>query len=117
MMNDEVKEKGYKVMDGILMSLSTIASSACLTLGILESGENYYRLRLLEDNKGVCTLLIYFDTPIYNETLGREEGQIHLTITKVEAYTLHRGVRLTNELAKIFNGYDYISDINNYEGF
>lgn len=117
MMNEEVKEKGYKVMDGVLMTLAKISSSACLTLGILESEENYYRLRLLEDNKGVCTLLIYFDVPIYNETLGREEGQIHLTITKVEAYSLHRGVRLTNELVKIFNGYDYIVDLNRYEGY
>lgn len=114
-MNDN--EKGYRVMDGVLMTLAKISRSAYLTLEIGESGENYYKLRLLEDNKGVCTLLLYFDPPIYNEALGREEGQIHLRITKVEGYTLHRGVRLATELVKIFTGYDYISDINNYEGY
>lgn len=112
-MNDN--EKGYSVMDGVLMTLATITGSAYLNLEIEESGENYYKIRILEDNKGVCTLLLYFDLPIYNETLGREEGQIHLTITKEEGYTLHRGIRLSRELVKIFNGYDYIVDLNGYE--
>ena len=105
--------KGYKVMNGILDAMTKIINSANLSIVIDEVGDNYYQLHVLEDNRISCTLLLDYDEPIGGEeAIG--EGRIYVRITKVFEDYNSRAVRLMNELIRMFHGYDYEEDVNNY---
>lgn len=108
--------KGYKVMNGILVSMNIVINSANLSIAIDNAGDNYYRLHVLEDNRVSCTLLLNYDEPIRGEE-ETEEGRIFVRMSKVHEDYNSRAVRLTNELIKMFNGYNYKEDINHYEEY
>lgn len=105
--------KGYKVMNGILDSMIKIINSAKLSIVIDEAGDNYYQLHVLEDNRISCTFLIDYDEPVG----GKEEtgeGRIYVRLSKVPEDYNSRAVRLVNELIRMFHGYIYEEDVNNY---
>lgn len=105
--------KGYKVMNGILNAMTTIINSAKLSIAIDEVGDNYYQLHVLENNRIACTLLIDYDEPVG----GKEEtgeGRIYVRLSKVPEDYNSRAVILMNELIRMFHGYIYEEDINNY---
>lgn len=108
-------EKGTRVMNGILTALSNITRYANLDLKIVLEGENFFNLHVTEDGRAVHGLSLYYDPAVFNDNLGRKEGLIHLSVAPLGNFTNHRSVGLFNELIKIFDGYDYVIDKNQYE--
>ena len=105
--------KGYKVMNGILDSMIKIINSAKLSIAIDEAGDSYYQLHVLENNRIACTLLIDYDEPVGGEE-ETGEGRIYVRLSKVPEDYNNRAVRLINELIRMFHGYIYEEDVNNY---
>ena len=105
--------KGYKVMNGILYSMIKIINSAKLSIAIDEAGDNYYQLHVLENNRIACTFLIDYDEPVGGEE-ETGEGRIYVRLSKVPEDYNSRAVRLINELIRMFHGYIYEEDVNNY---
>lgn len=108
-------EKGNRVMNGILTALTNTTRYANLSLEIAGEGEYFFILHVMEDGKAVHGLDLSYAPPIFNATLGREEGLIHLSTAPLGNLVSHRSVGLFNELIKMIDGYDYISDKNDYE--
>lgn len=105
--------KGYKVMNGILDSMIKIIHSAKLSIAIDEAGDNYYQLHVLENNRIACTFLIDYDEPLGGKQVTGE-GRIYVRLSKVPEDYNSRAVRLINELIRMFHGYIYEEDVNNY---
>lgn len=108
-------EKGISVMNGVLTALTNITQYANLKLEIALEGENFFNLHVTEDGKAVHGLSLYYDPPVFNANLGREEGLIHLSVAPLGNLVSHRSVGLFNELIKMVDGYDYVIDKNQYE--
>lgn len=108
-------KKGARVMNGILASLTTITRYANIDLEVVGAGEYFYILHVMEDGKAVHGIELSYDPPVFNNRLGREVGPIRLSSAPLVNVKTHRSVGLFNELFKMFDGYDYISDIGYYE--
>lgn len=108
-------EKGASVMNGILVALGKITSSANLDLKIKGRGKHYYLLDVLEDGGVVNRLELSHGQQTFSPKLGRDEGKVYLTAIPLEEKHNHRSVELFDQLVRLLNGYDYVTDIKEYE--